>query len=204
MECPSASGPRPTYPLSPDALRRVLLAAGVNARLAHRYAPSLAWAMDLAKVDTRDRVAHFLAQVLHESAGLLYTAEVWGPTRAQRRYEGRRDLGNVRPGDGYRYRGRDVLQVTGRDNYRQCTEWWQARGVDVDFEAEPDRLASEEFVGFGAAWYWATRGLNGLADRGDTRRDVARVTRRVNGGYNGLADRVRWFVRVGAALNRMA
>ena len=67
-------------------------------------------------------LAQFLAQVMHESGGLRYVREIWGPTKAQARYEGRKDLGNTQPGDGKRFMGRDVIQVTGRANHRALTE----------------------------------------------------------------------------------
>jgi putative chitinase len=136
-------------------------------------------------------LAQFLAQVMHESGGLRYVREIWGPTKAQARYEGRKDLGNTRPGDGKRFMGRDVIQVTGRSNYRQLTAWVRETfGKGPDFEAKPELLESPEWLGIGAIWYFLTRnGLIGYAAAGN----IEMVTRRVNGGLNGYADRLRWY-----------
>lgn len=136
-------------------------------------------------------LAQFLAQVMHESGGLRYVREIWGPTKAQRGYEGRADLGNVKPGDGKRYMGRDVLQITGRANYRALTVWVRKTfGKGPDFEANPELLESPEWLGIGAIWYFLTRkGLLDYARAGN----IEMVTRRVNGGLNGYQDRLRWY-----------
>lgn len=128
-------------------------------------------------------LAQFLAQVMHESGGLRYVREIWGPTKAQRGYEGRKDLGNTQPGDGKRFMGRDVIQVTGRANYRELSKW-----AGPDFEAKPELLESPEWLGIGAIWYFLTRkGLIDYARAGN----IEMVTRRVNGGLNGYQDRLR-------------
>lgn len=136
-------------------------------------------------------LAQFLAQVMHESGGLRYVREIWGPTKAQKGYDGRADLGNVKPGDGKRFMGRDVLQITGRANYRALTKWVRDTfGANVDFEAKPDLLESPEWLGIGAIWYFLTRkGLIDYARAGN----IEMVTRRVNGGLNGYQDRLRWY-----------
>ena len=136
-------------------------------------------------------LAQFLAQVMHESGGLRYVREIWGPTKAQRGYEGRADLGNVKPGDGKRFMGRDVLQITGRANYRALTAWVQKTfGAKVDFEANPELLESPEWLGIGAIWYFLTRkGLIDYARAGN----IEMVTRRVNGGLNGYQERLKWY-----------
>ncbi len=136
-------------------------------------------------------LAQFNAQVMHESGGLRCVREIWGPTAAQKRYEGRADLGNTRPGDGKRFMGRDVLQVTGRANYRALTAWVRKTfGAKVDFEANPELLESPEWLGIGAIWYFLTRkDLIRYCREGN----IEMVTRRVNGGLNGYADRLRWY-----------
>lgn len=134
-------------------------------------------------------LAQFLAQVMHESGNLRYVREIWGPTKAQARYEGRKDLGNTQPGDGKRFMGRDVIQVTGRSNYRQLTAWVRKTfGKGPDFEAKPELLESPEWLGIGAIWYFLTR--KGLIDRA-REGNIEMVTRLVNGGLNGYADRLR-------------
>lgn len=134
-------------------------------------------------------LAQFLAQVMHESGNLRYVREIWGPTKAQARYEGRKDLGNTQPGDGKRFMGRDVIQVTGRSNYRQLTAWVRKTfGKGPDFEAKPELLESPEWLGIGAIWYFLTR--KGLIDQARAG-NIEMVTRLVNGGLNGYADRLR-------------
>ncbi len=139
--------------------------------------------------------AQFLAQVYHESDDLKYVKEIWGPTAAQTRYEGRKDLGNTQPGDGKRFMGRDVLQVTGRANYRALTAWVRKTfGATVDFEANPEALESPEWLGIGAIWYFlvARKDLIKLCREGN----FEMVTKRVNGGLNGYADRLKRYDRV--------
>lgn len=131
-------------------------------------------------MDNPLRLAHFLAQIAHESGGFRYMEEIWGPTAAQKRYEGRQDLGNTRPGDGFRYKGRGPLQLTGRANYRD----YGAR-LGLDLEGSPE-LAATPGVGLLIALeYWKVRNLNILADSDD----LVGITRRINGGLNGLDDR---------------
>lgn len=148
------------------------------------------------------RVAQFLAQIMHESGGFKYDREIWGPTPAQKRYEGRKDLGNVQKGDGSRFRGRGPIQVTGRNNYRAFTKW--ARKIDAaapNFENAPDKLTTDPWEGLSPIWYWDEgnpdgKSLNRLADRGD----IENITRKINGGLNGYDDRLRYYDRVALAL----
>lgn len=142
-------------------------------------------------LDSGLRLAHFLAQAGHETAGFSRMVEIWGPTPAQRRYEGRSDLGNIRAGDGFRYRGRGILQITGRDNYRRFGAL-----IGVDIEGQPD-LAAEPAIAMALACaYWTSRRINASADRDD----VEAVTRLVNGGLNGLDDRRQRLARAKAIL----
>jgi putative chitinase len=136
------------------------------------------------------RVAAFLAQVAHESAELRHWRELWGPTPHQRAYEPpsakARELGNDAPGDGYRYRGRGPIQLTGRANYRLS-----GAVLGLDLEAQPDLVASSS-VGFRvAALFWASHGLNNYADQ-ETREAFRVITRRINGGLLGLEQRERY------------
>ncbi len=137
-------------------------------------------------------LAQFLAQTMHESGGLRYVREIWGPTKAQKGYEGRRDLGNVHPGDGKRFMGRDVLQITGRGNHRLLTAWVQKTfGVKVDFEKNPELLESPEWLGIGAIWYFIAARPKLIQYCRDG--NIEMVTRQVNGGLNGYADRLKWY-----------
>lgn len=144
-------------------------------------------AMAAFDIATPARMAAFLAQIGHESGQLRYVCELWGPTAAQRGYEGRDDLGNTQPGDGKRFMGHGLIQITGRSNHARVRDRLRTRfGADVpDFEACPEKLAEPHWAAMSAADFWADRGLNALADAGD----FLRITKRINGGTNGLADR---------------
>lgn len=144
------------------------------------------------------RLAHYLAQLMHETADFRYDVEVWGPTPAQRRYEGRLDLGNTAPGDGYRFRGRTGIQVTGRTNYAAFRDWCRVT-IDPkapDFETDPDATLTDPWEGLAPLWYWSTRNLNHYADANN----IEMVTRRINGGLNGYADRLARYTRCGLVL----
>lgn len=145
------------------------------------------------------RLAQFLAQVSHESGGFRYDSEIWGNTAAQKRYDTRTDLGNTAAadGDGFLYRGRGPIQITGRANYREFTAW--ARALDPqapDFVANPDAVLTDPWEGLGPIWFWDSRDLNRYADNGD----LLTITKRINGGTNGLADRQAQYARAGLVL----
>lgn len=143
-------------------------------------------AMEKYEINTYNRICMFLAQVGHESARLHFVREIWNPQQCpwQAKYEGRVDLGNVRSGDGFSFRGRGLIQITGRANYREC-----GKALGVDFEATPELLESREYAAISAGWYWNSRSLNALADK----EDVKAVTKKINGGYNGLEDRQKLY-----------
>lgn len=147
---------------------------------AANFAPYLNEAMREYGITTPARVAAFLAQVGHESGRLRYTREIWGPTPVQARYEGRADLGNTEPGDGKRFMGRGLIQITGRANYAAATE-----ALGEDFLRYPALLEAPKWASVSAAWWWAAHDLNALADAGE----FDRITRRINGGQNGRAER---------------
>jgi predicted chitinase len=168
-----------------DQLRKIM--PTLSADKAAAYLPLLNAAMAEAQINTPQRQATFLAQLAHESGELKYFEELASGAE----YEGRRDLGNTKPGDGRRYKGRGPIQLTGRDNYRAAG---QALGLDL--EGNPP-LAADPQVGFRTAgWFWNTKDLNRFADAGDFRE----VTRRVNGGYNGMADREKYYTAAKQAL----
>ena len=154
------------------------------------FLPHLDAAMGEFAINTPARAAAFLAQLAHESGEFRWMEEIWGPTSAQRRYEPPSTLaarlGNTQPGDGSRFKGRGPIQLTGRANYQRF-----GKLLGIDLIAEPQRAASPDVAFRIAALYWANRGLNALADTGDFRE----ITRRINGGFNGLADRMKYFER---------
>lgn len=158
------------------SVRSAMMAAGVSPAIAKREAPWAERAMMEAGITTQKRARHFLAQVLHESGRLRYFEEL----ASGEAYEGRLDLGNTRRGDGRRYKGRGPIQLTGRNNYRNA-----GRALGLNLELTPN-LAAQHAVGWRVAgWFWSSHGLNGLADTDD----IEAVTRRINGGLNGLTDR---------------
>ena len=106
------------------------------------------------------RVAAFIAQVGHESGQLRYVREIWGPTAQQLTYEGRADLGNTVKGDGSKYHGRGLIQITGRANYAACGE-----ALGLDLINKPELLELPQHAAMSAAWFWSTKGLNTLADQ---------------------------------------
>jgi len=180
--------------LSFDALQRITGPIRVDSdrgRNAQSFLSGLNTFGAEAGLNKPHRLAFYLGQMLHESQGFQYDREIWGPTQAQARYDTRTDLGNTpeRDGDGYLYRGRGPIQITGKANYRRFTKW--ARKIDhtaPDFEKDPDLINLDPWEGLGPIWYWSTRYLNKCADAGDIRA----VTKAINGGYNGLSDRQRW------------
>lgn len=149
----------------------------------NRYAPEFG-------ITTSLRMAHYLAQVAHESAELKYTKELASGAE----YEGRKDLGNTSRGDGVRYKGRGLIQLTGKANYKAYKEYC---GFDV--VAKPELLEQPLGATRSSMWYWQTHGLNALSDKDD----IKAVTRRINGGYNGLADREKYLTRAKKALGIM-
>lgn len=163
---------------------------GCTRQRAEKFAEPLEAVRLRGEINTPERLAAFLAQIGHESTSLIDVRERWGPTPAQRRYEGRRDLGNLQPGDGERYMGRGLLQTTGRANYAALRDRLRADGIGCpDFEAEPETLEQPEWAALSAVDYWSMRKINDAADAGD----FIRVTKLVNGGTNGLPDRkLRW------------
>ena len=141
-------------------------------------------------IDTPLRIAHFLGQTCHESAGFSTTVEF----ASGEQYEGRKSLGNTKPGDGPRYKGRGLLQLTGRANYRAL-----GKRLGIDLEEDPFRAAEPVLSLKIACEYWTSRKINGPADTDD----LAEVTRLINGGDNGLEERRRYTSRAKDAIARL-
>lgn len=151
--------------------------------LIDKYLNPLNQTFDKYEINTPQRIRMFLAQVGHESGQLRYSEEL----ASGQAYEGRKDLGNTQPGDGQRYKGRGLIQLTGRRNYQLASI-----GLDTDLIAHPELLSeSPEMSSLVAGWYWANNNLNALCDLGLFRE----LTRRINGGYNGYADRYKLYQR---------
>ena len=165
--------------ITADNLRAIMPYAGSRA---NTFADPLNYAMLEFEINTPAREAAFLAQIAHESGSLKYVKEIASGSA----YEGRADLGNTQPGDGMFFKGRGLIQITGRANYRACGE-----ALDLPLLERPVLLEMPEHAAMSAAWFWKTHGCNELADAGD----FERITRKINGGLNGYADRLAYYAR---------
>ncbi len=160
-----------------DQLNQIMPHANSRANL---FLDPLNSAMDEFDINTPARQAAFLSQIGHESGQLYYVKEIASGSA----YEGRKDLGNTQPGDGVRFKGRGLIQITGRYGYIECM-----MGLGIDCVENPDLLEQPENAARSAAWWWKNHGLNELADVGN----FLRITKKINGGINGLADRQALF-----------
>lgn len=152
------------------------------------YYDPLVQGMTRYGIDSPKQIAHFIAQLAHESGSLLYAEELADGSA----YNGRTDLGNIESGDGQRFKGRGLIQLTGRANYRAYSEF-----TGVDYVSDPTRLALDPFACVDVAcWFWQSRKIGPLAEADDARA----VTKRINGGYNGLDDRLEHLARAKALL----
>lgn len=152
-------------------------------------------------LDLPHRQAQFLCQMFHENGDFKFDRELKNKdgslTAAQKRYEGRADLGNTQPGDGEKFMGRTGFQLTGRSNYRQFTKW--ARTIDSNapnFEQDPELVNTDPWEGLVPIWFWTSRRLNDYADQND----IETITKRVNGGMNGYDERLAYYTCVGLVL----
>lgn len=132
-------------------------------------------------INTHPRMRHFLSQTAEESGGLKWMKEL----ASGEAYEGRRDLGNIHPGDGPKYKGAGVLQLTGRNNYQAL----------ANYLPDPKVMEGVDYVSItypftSGGFWWHNNNMNALCDRGAT---VEEITRRVNGGLNGLAQREAYY-----------
>ena len=186
--------------------------------MAEKWAIPLQFVCDKYEINTPERVAGFLAQCGHESGGFRFTSEdlhyraealtrVW-PSRfppgiaesyamqpekiANRAYADRMGNGNEASGDGWKYRGRGLIQLTGADNYADFS-----LSADNEALSDPDSVAEPELAALSAGWFWSRNGLNALADA----RDIVGMSRRVNGGTNGLDDRQMRYSRLMSVLS---
>jgi len=152
----------------------------IDPRVRMSFASALAPAMAEGDIVTAPRIAAFLAQILHETAGFQFLTEL----ASGEAYEGRKDLGNTQPGDGRRFKGRGFIQLTGRANYREA-----GSALGVPLEASPELAARPDIGARTAVWFWTKKRLNAKADVGD----FVGITRAINGGTNGLTDRQRLY-----------
>lgn len=160
--------------ISKETLQKIV--TGAKSSNIDKYLP---WINKLAAtygINTPLRMQHFIAQIAHESGSFNYVEEI----ASGKAYEGRKDLGNMHPGDGVKYKGRGLIQITGEFNYITLSKVF-----GVDLVKNPDFLEKPEYAVRSAMWYWLNHGLNTLADRDD----IKSITKRINGGLTGLASR---------------
>ena len=160
-------------------LKSIMPNAGSRAGV---YLPLLNQLMQKYAITGRMRECHFLAQIAHESGELRYTKEL----ASGRFFDFLRDLGNGKAGDGVRYKGRGLIQITGRNNYTRLS-----RATGVDFVNNPQLLDLPRWAVMSARWYWNEHGLNQLADKDA----LTTITRKINGGTNGLQERLKYLAR---------
>lgn len=152
-----------------------------------KYGDKFIAAMLAYEINTPRRQAAFIAQVAHESGSFRYVREL----ASGEAYEGRADLGNTELGDGVRFKGRGMIQITGRANYKAISD-----ALKFDFVLKPEALELPGPACYSAAWFWDLRGLNRLADIDA----FEKITRRINGGVNGMEDRLNHWMTARKAL----
>lgn len=165
--------------ITTEELHTIMPFAGARC---NEFAAPLNSAMVRYYIDNPMREAAFIAQVAHESGELRYTQEI----ASGMAYEGRKDLGNTQPGDGKRFKGRGLFQITGRANYEKC-----GKALGLDLIEHPELLEIPEHACNSAGWFWQTHGLSELADKPD----FLLITKRINGGTNGYAQRATYYAR---------
>lgn len=188
--------PKPLYRQPTLTTALLARALGVTEKVASPWLLPMQYAAMHAQLNNVNRLASFLAQIGHETGSLKWLSEIWGPTAAQSRYDTHPKLGNTLPGDGYRYRGRGLIQITGRSNYVALTAALRWVGCP-DFEENPDALLEPQWAALSAASFWIGHDLNTHADVEDN----FGITHVVNGGENGLDDRIARFTRAKEALS---
>lgn len=168
---------------TPKQLRQIMRYC--SEATAREYATPINDAQTAFGIDqTNARQAAFIAQVAQESGELCYACEIASGAE----YEGRADLGNTKPGDGKRFKGRGLLQVTGRTNYEACS---LALYGDYRLLSDPTLLEEPHDGAQAAGWYWQSHSLSPIADAGD----FVLLTKKINGGLNGYAQRVVYWER---------
>ena len=168
-------------------------ATGSTEARAESFLPYFNRAMPKYGINNKERILAFLSQTGHESGGLKHTSELADGSA----YEGRTDLGNTHAGDGVKFKGRGILQITGRSNYAEVS-----KALGIDAVSRPELLAYPQYAVEASAWWWKKHGLNEIADTMDLKKPLTdpqnkeafrKITKIINGGYNGLDDRSnRW------------
>lgn len=181
-------------PLTIEQLKKIIPNAGQRAGV---FFVPLTMAMDEFSINTPRRIAAFIAQIAHESGSFRYTCELASGAAYDTGRLAQR-LGNTpeADGDGQRYKGRGLIQITGHDNYRDCSI--ALYGDPATLLENPQLLEAVDPATRSAAWFWKSRGLNELSDQPNS---FQTITKRINGGLNGYAERLAFFQRATAALS---
>lgn len=179
MRCCVSLSKEPKYSMTPAQIIAIMPFAAARAMA---FAQPLTDAMAEHGIVSPKRQAAFVAQIAHETEELRFTRELG----TGKEYEGRADLGNTQPGDGAKYLGRGALQITGRANYAAC-----GAALGLPLVDTPALLESPAGACRSAAWFWVKHGLSELAD-GDK---FGSVTKKINGGFNGIDERLEYWIR---------
>ena len=186
--------------ITEEMLREIAPFAPKNAEV---FVPYLNKFMPLFGINTQKRIAAFLAQLAHESGSFRYVREIASGSA----YEGRIDLGNTFKGDGKLFKGRGLIQITGRSNYRACS---LALFGDLRLLEQPWILESPQYAVAAACWFWQSRGLNEIADQPDnkiyTRKGIRYktfewITLKINGGLTHYKEREQFWIKAKKALS---
>lgn len=185
--------------ISKEQLKKIVPYISANAL--ETFTPHLNALLPKYHINTPQRVAAFIAQVAHESGSFKYVREI----ASGKAYEGRKDLGNIYEGDGVKFKGRGLIQITGRSNYYACSI---ALFGDDRLLKNPDLLATPTYAVESACWYWSSRNLNDIADKPEDWKTFATIrkvrkeytkfqwlTIKINGGLNGYEDRLQLYNR---------
>lgn len=152
------------------------------------WAYLMSYVLESYGIDTPNRKAMFLAQCLHETGGFKFLKEIWGPTKWQLKYEGHKGLGNTQPGDGKKFLGRGLIQLTGRRNYTDFATWVK----DMSILDNPDKVTDPGTALLTGIFYWEKNNLNRFADKDD----IKGCTKAINGpGMLGLEERTHYYER---------
>lgn len=190
----------PPQPGEQLSLSQIKYATGATVTNAQKFLPFITDTCTTYHIDSPVRQLCFLAQLGHESMGLFYTEEL----ASGQAYENRINLGNTQAGDGVRFKGRGLIQITGRSNYKALSS-----ALGADFVTNPSLLGGKninkcsaeqlKYAALSAGWFWNSRNLNALADtidldnvidNGNNLVQFKSITKKINGGFNGLADRI--------------
>ena len=161
-----------------DTLKKII----DNSYITQELVSSLNETVNEYGITTNLRLSHFLAQIIHESGGFKYTEEIASGSA----YEGRQDLGNINQGDGIKFKGRGLIQLTGRNNYQDLSD-----AFGINFIKTPELLSQYPASCLSAGWYWNEKNLNQYADLDN----IEKITIAINGGLNGYSDRCNWLIK---------